>query len=53
MGLRIALLELLNVGKKALNLVTSFVDIVIELGVRLVPSIDLGLEILNGAIDIA
>ena len=53
MGFRVALLELFDVGEKALNLVTSFADIVIELGVCLVPSVDLGLEIFDRAVDIA
>jgi hypothetical protein len=47
------LLELLNILKKPFDPISSLVDLVIKLSVHLVPSIDLGLEVLDGTIDIA
>lgn len=47
------MLELVDVSEKALDLVTGFVDVVIELIVHLVPSLDLRLEVLHCSVDIA
>lgn len=49
---RVALLEFFDVCKKALNLVTSLVDFVIQLVVHLISSLDLRLEVFDGAINI-
>ena len=45
-------MKLVNVTKKAFDLVPTFVDFVIELGIQFIPSINLRLKILNGAVDI-
>ena len=53
LGFGVALLELVDVYEESFDLVPSLVDVVIELSVHLVASIDLGLEILDGAINVA
>lgn len=53
MCLGITLLEFVDVLKKSFNLVSGLADIVIELCIHLVASVDLRLEILDGAVDIA
>lgn len=47
------MLDFFNVTKEALNLFPSAVDIVSELGIYFVPAINLGLEVLDSAINIA
>lgn len=47
------MLELIDISEKSLNLVPSFADIVVKLSIDLLPTIDLGLKILDGAIDVA
>lgn len=47
------MLDFLNVTKEALNLFPGAVDIIIELRVDFIPAIDLGLEVLDSAINIA
>lgn len=46
------MLKLLDVPKKTLDLVASFADVVIELGIHLIPALDLGLQVFNRAVDI-
>ena len=53
LGIRVVMLELLDVAEEPFNLVPSSVDIVIQLGVHLVPSVNLGLEVLDSAVNIA
>lgn len=53
LGFGVALLELVDIHEESFNLVPSLADVVIELGVHLVTSIDLGLEILDGSINVA
>jgi hypothetical protein len=50
---RVVMLELLDVVKQSFNLVTSPVDIVIQLGVHLVPPLNLRLEVLDSAVNVA
>jgi hypothetical protein len=52
MCVRVVMLDLLNITEEAFNLVPSTVEIVSELGVHLIAAIDLGLEILDSAINI-
>ena len=53
LGVRVVMLELLDVAKEPFNFIASSVDIVIQLGVHLVSPVDLGLEVLDSAINIA
>ena len=52
LGVRVVMLELFNVAKEPLNLVPGSVDIVIQLGVHLIPPVNLGLEVLDSAVNI-
>lgn len=49
----IALLELLDVTEKSVGLLSALVDLIVKLGVDLFASVDLGLKILDRAIDVA
>lgn len=53
MCLRVALLKFLDVAEKSFNLVPSPVDVVIQLRVHLIASLDLGLKVLHGAVNVA
>jgi hypothetical protein len=46
-------LEFLDVAQESFNLFPISVDLIIELGVHLIASLDLRLKVLDGAIDIA
>jgi hypothetical protein len=52
LGVRVVMLEFFNVAKEPLNLVPSSVDIVIQLGVHLISPVNLGLEVLDSAVNI-
>lgn len=47
------MLQLINVAEEAFDLVPSFVDIIVQLGIDLVTSVNLGLKIFDGTIDVA
>ena len=47
------MLNLLDIAEETFNLVSRTVDIVVKLGVHLITAINLGLKILDGAINIA
>lgn len=47
------MLDLFDVTKETFNLISSTVEIVIELGVHLITAIDLGLKVLHSAINIS
>jgi hypothetical protein len=53
LGLRVTLLKLVDVSEESLDLIPSLINIVVELRIYLVASLNLGLKILDGAIDVA